>query len=240
MSKRIEIVVGSKYGRLTVVREVEKRRGRRLILCSCSCGGESVVMPSHLNTGHTKTCGKCYSDRAVDQALLREIFSYNEYTGNLVRIVKTGDNVRVGDVAGSISNHGYYCTRVQGKSYLNHRLIWLYIYGYMPEQQIDHIDRDRLNNSLSNLREVSQSCNMRNSGISSLNTSGVKGVGWDKEKRKWSAIIVVNKKTKHIGYFSDKVEAISHRLACEQCVDFNICNNASSASLAIKSYIEGA
>ena len=84
-----------------------------------------------------------------------------------------------GDVAGSLSTaQGYYMVKVTNKSYRVHRIVWELFNGEIPKgMQIDHIDRDTLNNSLSNLRLVYSVINSRNQSFRSTNTSGVCGVG---------------------------------------------------------------
>ena len=83
--------------------------------------------------------------------------------------------------------------------------------GYIPENQVDHIDRNRLNNKWSNLREVSNRCNLQNCNLSKNNTSGVNGVYWNKKLNKWRSLITVNKKHKHLGFFEDFDDAVRAR-----------------------------
>ena len=85
-----------------------------------------------------------------------------------------------GCVAGTLSA-GYCAINVDGNSYKRSRLVWLYHNGYFPEHNIDHINRNRWNDKIENLREVTQQCNLRNCGNLKNNTSGVKGVYWDKK-----------------------------------------------------------
>ena len=122
--------------------------------------------------------------------------------------------------AGSISKEGYIKIKLKGKSYLAHRLIWLMFYGEWPKNEIDHIDGNRLNNSISNLRDVTRSINQKNAHARKDNVSGVRGVHYIKHKgeywvARWSEF---NKPTcakwfsiaKH-GYDKAKQKAILHR-----------------------------
>lgn len=102
---------------------------------------------------------------------------------------------------------------------------------------LDHIDRKILNNRIENLREVSNSCNMRNTGNPSTNTSGVKGVCWNKSKNKWRAEIKINSRMTHLGYFTDFTEAVAHRLAAEQCLNWECCDGCSPAYQFMKEHI---
>src|SRR5260221_9155909 len=89
-----------------------------------------------------------------------------------------------------------------GKQYLAHRVIWFLVNNYWAEE-IDHIDRNRQNNKISNLRDVPHKTNTQNVSKHKDNTSGVKGVSWDKKAKKWHAKI----QNEHIGYFNNLDEA---------------------------------
>lgn len=131
---------------------------------------------------------------------------------------------------------GYQQLRFNGNSYLTHQIIWVWFHGYYPEYEIDHIDRDPTNNKIGNLREVTRQCNLRNRGVPCHNTSGVVGVRWDggKYRGKWSASIMVDKKERRLGRFVDFVEAVAHRYAAEQCLNWADCDKSSSAYLYLK------
>ncbi len=173
----------------------------------------------------------------LTRAIVQELFRYED--GELIWAVLDKHNKRVlGKRAGS-AHQGYKKTRIKGRLYTNHRLIWLYHHGYMPENDIDHIDRNTLNNRIENLREVSRMCNLRNTGNQKNNTSGVNGVGWCKQTQKWSAYIMVMSKGNSIGRFSDFSEAVCHRLAAEQCLNWVGCNTTSPAFLYVQKMIGG-
>jgi len=93
------------------------------------------------------------------------------------------------------------------KTYIRlHRAVWALTYGEWPEGEVDHIDGDRLNNDITNLRVVSASGNQRNQKRRKNNTSGLVGVSWYKPYKKWRATISVGKgRSKHLGYF-DSIE----------------------------------
>jgi len=140
----------------------------------------------------------------MNKDILHELFEYRD--GNLILKTNSTYNAKIGDIAGSIGNHGYKQVRINGKDYLIHRLIFMYFNGKFPKY-VDHIDNDRLNNRIENLRECSNQQNSFNSKIGKNNTSGIKGVSWSKNRNKWEAKIQVNRKTIHLGRFSDINEA---------------------------------
>ena len=103
-----------------------------------------------------------------------------------------------------------------GKGHLAHRILYEMANGPIPEGlQIDHMDQNKGNNALSNLRLATNTENMRNTGAYSNNTSGVKGVHWDKARGKWVAEIVHHGRMIYLGLFADFAEAVSARKAAE-------------------------
>jgi hypothetical protein len=112
-----------------------------------------------------------------------------------------------GRLAGTLTAYGYVRIEIDGKPYLAHRLAWLWVHGMLPTKQVDHINRDRLDNRIENLREASNQENSRNK-VSGRNRSGRKGVRWHKRAGKWAAAITINAKEIHLGLF-DNLEAAS-------------------------------
>lgn len=111
------------------------------------------------------------------------------------------------------NNSGYAISRVnKNKQIFLHRIIVGNPIGY----EVDHIDGDPLNNRKSNLRICSHQENIMNQKIRIDNTSGFKGVNWDKRKGKWRARIHIHGKDKHLGYFESKEEAAKSRVKAEQ------------------------
>jgi hypothetical protein len=137
----------------------------------------------------------------VTQARLKELFDYNPETGLFTRNISHTNSVKVGDIAGCKGKRGYWDIRVDGKNLKAHRLAWLYMYGELPEEFIDHIDHNKINNRISNLRCASRTENQRNLGMRSDNTSGITGVTWHSQRGKWLAQIWVNGKKVHLGVF---------------------------------------
>ncbi|MDH4318517.1 MAG: HNH endonuclease [Desulfobulbaceae bacterium] len=166
----------------------------------------------------------------ITQARVKELFVYKD--GDLVRAVPC-QGARVGEVSGFMGEKGYRHIRADGRIYKHHRLVWLWHNGYLPENDLDHIDHDRTNNRIENLREASRSCNMRNSK-QRKSSSGVKGVSWSKRERGWRAQIMIAGRTISLGYHEDLLEACCHRLAAEQAEGWDECDSESPALLFVK------
>lgn len=173
----------------------------------------------------------------MDWTEAHELFYYD--TGVLYWRKPIHRSDYTGCPVGSKDYWGYIETRVGPDRYKVHRLVWLYHKGYLPENQIDHINRVRHDNRIENLREVSASCNVRNSSTLCNNNSGVKGVCFDKSRNKWVAFIHINKKMKSVGRFEDFTEAVAHRLAVEQCLGWNSCDISSDSMLFIENFKAG-
>ena len=136
----------------------------------------------------------------ITQAKLKESLNYDPDTGNFtwVRENKTGLKGRVGTIS-----EGYLKIKLFGKIYAGHRLAWLYMTGSWPQEDIDHINRDKNDNRWLNLRLSSMKQNSVNRPKQSNNKSGYKGVFWNKHKNAWIASI----RAKSIGQFRCKHKA---------------------------------
>ena len=143
------------------------------------------------------------------QERLHEVFEYCEdnISKPFLWKIRPSRSMKIGDLAGC-KDRKYYMVDLDGRSYRLHRLVWIYHYGDIPDKMlVDHIDGNRLNNHIENLRLATNSQNLRNSKISSINTSGIKGVSWSKQMNKWTARIRVDGKRKFIGLFHTIEEA---------------------------------
>ena len=144
-------------------------------------------------------------DLTVD--LLKHLFDYDKETGNLIWKAPNTNNQKIGDIAGSLTPKvGYIRVGINGKKYYAHRLIFLYHKGYLPKT-IDHINCDKVDNRIENLRAVTDSQNQHNRKLNSNNTSGYKGVYYHKPLNKWCAKIRLEYKGIHLGYYKTPEEA---------------------------------
>jgi len=154
----------------------------------------------------------------ITQEEVRTLFDYRE-DGSLIRKIATaGPGGQVGRVVGFVLAGGserpdkkYLATKIAGKHYCIHKLVYLWHHGEWPKQ-VDHINQDSLDNRIENLR-VADSCgNMQNRKLFRNNKSGAKGVVWHKRVGKWQVYVGAKRVIKHIGYFEDfeLAELVAH------------------------------
>ena len=144
----------------------------------------------------------------------RDCYSYCKDSGNFYHKKSRGGQKK-GDIAGTLGNKGYYRISLNKKRYVAHRLAWLDVYGRLPDKYIDHINGDRSDNRISNLRVVSRQENSRNQRVRSDNKSGVIGLSFSSLHNRWEAYISSNLGRKHIGLFDDFFEACCARKSAE-------------------------
>ena len=145
-------------------------------------------------------------------------FYYDPLTGIVTHRTKKV-KANIGDRAGSVSQTKSRYLRVLGKKELEHRIIWLYVHGRLPNGEIDHLNHDRGDNRLCNLREVTHQTNMQNKPRYANNSTGTAGVSVDKRNGKYRAYISVNGKPKGLGYFTEYQDAVNARLAYLKSVE---------------------
>lgn len=173
--------------------------------------------------------------------LLRRLISYDPFTGELVwrkrpiwlfakpRRLHTREhaarhwNARLsGKPAGTINaKKGYVYISVFKRNLLAHRVIWAIHHGSWPSGQIDHINGNRSDNRIANLRDIQRSDNQRNMKRFVTNKSGVTGVHWDDDLGKWRAVIHSDGGNVHLGAWSEKAEAVEARKRAERELGFH-------------------
>src|SRR3990167_10275155 len=149
-----------------------------------------------------------FNDLAQD--LLKELLDYDPETGVFTwKVSRKG--IRKDRVAGCLNNRGYLHIVVNSRPYKAHRLAWIYVYGCWPENEIDHINHDKSDNRIINLREATRKINCKNQSLYRNNSSGVTGLVWNSRKNKWRVHIGHNGKLIHGGDFLNKKDAITRR-----------------------------
>lgn len=121
-----------------------------------------------------------HTDLTADE--VRQIVSY-EPTAGILRWKIASGKAKIGAVAGFSQANGRIKIGIRGNEYMAHRIIWLIMTGEWPEYEIDHEDEDQSNNRWNNLRHATPSQNHRNRGAQKNNTTGFKGVAWDKKRQ---------------------------------------------------------
>jgi hypothetical protein len=120
--------------------------------------------------------------------------------------------MRAGDKAGGKTKSGHCIVSMNGKREYVHRVVWEIHHGEIPEGMvIDHINGDPSDNRIENLRCVSQKINLLNKRKQKNNTSGIAGVGFHKQRRKWRATFM----DEYLGLFGSFVDACEARIVAE-------------------------
>lgn len=163
----------------------------------------------------------------LTQAYIKECLDYNSETGAFFwkvrplwhfkseRRQRIFNSVYPKKPCGHLSEEGYLVIRLNGFLYKAHRLAWLYVHGSMPTEWLDHINRNRFDNRICNLRLASATLNAQNASVRNDNTSGVQGVSWHKASSKWVVQISKKGKPTHIGLFATIDEATEARKQAE-------------------------
>jgi len=136
----------------------------------------------------------------MNQQELKTLLHYDPPTGVFRWRHEPKRGMQPWDVAGSVER-GYVRIQAGGKLHRAHRLAWLYVHGEWPSSELDHINRNRADNRIENLRLADRSLNMQNIGKKASNSSGYVGVSMSKWAKRWQAQIKTNGKNVHLGYY---------------------------------------
>lgn len=153
--------------------------------------------------------GRRESEAKLTAADVRELLNYDPETGVLRwKAGGKGRKRKSNGVAGYFDNRlGYHRVRIGEHNYLGHRIGWLLSYNEWPAMDVDHINGNPSDNRLANLRRATNSQNQQNRRLGSNNTSGYKGVFFNKQCRKWAATIFADGRARHLGLFSTPDQA---------------------------------
>jgi hypothetical protein len=143
----------------------------------------------------------------ITQKLLKSLLSYDPDTGVFTWLVTRPGRAKINSKAGGLTARNYYHISIFGRKYKAHRLAWLYVYGVWPDRDMDHINRNGLDNRICNLRLATHSQNMQNRHS--------KHRGVTLKEGRWRARISLNKKQVFLGYYATREDALAARKSAE-------------------------
>lgn len=152
--------------------------------------------------------------RALSESRLRAVLTYDPATGVFRWRCSAGKAV-AGEIAGSVNKRGYRVIGIDGARHQGHRLAWFYVHGVWPGNTIDHRDLEHDHNWIDNLRPATRGEQNQNIRPNSRNKSGHIGVSWSKRLKRWRADICLNRKSRTLGHFVDKADAIAAHAAAK-------------------------
>jgi len=226
-------LVGKKFGRLTVLEQVEdyiapktgKHTSRWLCECSCDNHTRKIIQGNNLTSGKINSCG-CLAKEQLSKFNTETKRKMNEYdlSGEYgIGYASNTNNQFLFDIADykiikdycwneHIKSNGYHV--LEGYDKESGKVIPMF--HVLGCKGYDHINRNPLDNRRINLRPAKQSDNVKNKSLQKNNTSQVIGVGYMKKIGKWRARITVNEKPIYLGVYEDKTDAIKARLKAEK------------------------
>lgn len=151
----------------------------------------------------------------VIAAQVRELLDYDDATGIFTWKKDVARNRKAGQVAGGISTQGYVVITINSRSYKAHRLAWLHFYGEWPDSILDHINQNRGDNRINNLRLADPILNGKNRKPNK-NREGSTGASYVQSRNRWIASIMVDKRRLHLGSFMTQEEAVKAYAAAKE------------------------
>lgn len=213
---------GEKYGKLTTLYVSGKNKHRAKIWhCICDCGNEIDVPSTSLTSGNTKSCGCLVREKARINGEKSRIHNRYDLNGDYgIGYTSKGEEFyfdkedfdKIKSFTWHINHDGYVTSTPFGKIIKMHMLIM----NSDGKHRVDHINHVPRDNRKNNLRVIEHYQNIIYSKTYSNNTSGRKGVYWDKSRNKWMAAITFNKKTINLGRFDTFEEAKTARINAEK------------------------
>ena len=219
---------GMRFGRLLVIKRAEKDYMYKGVKpyprweCLCDCGSQTIVKGDDLRNGTTLSCGCLKKDVMSEIGKSNKQYNDHEscgkyvklFDGNNVILVDTEDYDKIKDIYWSVGQKGYVSGDNHGVKVRLHR----FITDCPPNLKVDHMggEKTRCDNRKSNLRISTDAQNDMNKKIAKNNSSGVTGVGWNKEQQKWAAKIGVNRKRIFLGYYANFDDAVKARKEAEE------------------------
>lgn len=216
---------GDKFGKLTVIQVVGRNNNKNLVWkCQCDCGNTVEVPTSSLTSGNTKSCGCLHKEsmklmgkaaRWLNDYDLTGEYGIGKATNGEEFYFDKEDYDLIKEYTWSINDQGYVISNPLGKHIRMH-LIVMGRDGNNDGKDVDHINHNRKDNRKENLRIIEHYQNITNCKTYSNNTSGRKGVYWDKSRNKWMALLTYNQKTYHLGRFDNYEDAVLAREKAEK------------------------
>lgn len=130
---------------------------------------------------------------------IKSLLDYRPETGEFFWLANRGGRIKAGSRAGSLDTYRYVQIKFKGRLYFAHRIAWLLMHGREPDGDLDHINGNRSDNRIANLRPATRVQNCQNMALRSDSSSGLKGVS--RHQKKYQARIRLNKNLIHLGYF---------------------------------------
>lgn len=229
--RRLEVEIGQTFGRWTVIGLLPPKNQKSMCLCQCSCEKHTIrpVLISNLVSGKSKSCGCLCSEVTISRNKNNSISTkFIEKDTYYLGVTAKGEQfIFDKDDFDIVSKYTWYKNKsgyvetslTRNNHLLLHRLVMKDIQnGFV----VDHINRNKCDNRKCNLRICSGSENILNAKLNINNSSGYKGVSWNKHCNKWEAFITINYKHIYLGRYDDLQDAIDarreyelqHKLVC--------------------------
>lgn len=176
-------------------------------------------MAQKLTQKYIKQCFEYNPETGVFKKKKRPRHHFSTDIGYRRSLIKYHE--REGEPAGTVNAIGYLVISVNRVNYTAHRLAWLYHYGHMPDGNIDHIDGNPLNNSISNLRIATHEQNSRNVRMRPENKTGIVGVIYEEKYDRWKAFIGVGSGKSISKNFKTLLDAAAFRKSMEITLNYH-------------------